>query len=37
VLGGLSPRAVIITNPSYRREISESLAQLGVTAELLVA
>jgi len=33
----LQPKAVIITNPAYREEISKSLADLGVTAEILVA
>jgi hypothetical protein len=33
----LQPRAVIITNPSYRDEIAAGLAELGVTAEILVA
>jgi 2-polyprenyl-3-methyl-5-hydroxy-6-metoxy-1,4-benzoquinol methylase len=33
----LQPKAVVITNPAYREEISKSLADLGVTAEILVA
>jgi 2-polyprenyl-3-methyl-5-hydroxy-6-metoxy-1,4-benzoquinol methylase len=33
----LQPKAVVITNPAYREEIAKSLADLGVTAELLVA
>ena len=33
----LQPKVVIITNPAYREEISKSLADLGVTAEVLVA
>jgi hypothetical protein len=33
----LQPKAVIITNPAYREEIGKSLADLGVTAEILVA
>jgi SAM-dependent methyltransferase len=33
----LQPRAVIITNPAYRSEIAAQLADLGVTAEILVA
>jgi Methyltransferase domain/C-methyltransferase C-terminal domain len=36
-LAQLRPKAVIITNPAYRTEISAQLAELGVTAELLVA
>jgi 2-polyprenyl-3-methyl-5-hydroxy-6-metoxy-1,4-benzoquinol methylase len=37
VLTELQPKAVIITNPAYRDEIAKSLADLGVTAEILVA
>ena len=37
ILTGLQPKAVIITNPAYREEIAKSLAELGVTAEILVA
>ncbi len=33
----LQPTAVIITNPAYRIEIADQLAELGVTAEILVA
>jgi len=33
----LQPRVVIITNPAYRTEIGAALADLGVTAEILVA
>ena len=33
----LQPKAVVITNPAYKEEIAKSLADLGVTAELLVA
>jgi SAM-dependent methyltransferase len=33
----LAPRAVIITNPAYRAEVSAALVDLGVTAEVLVA
>lgn len=36
-LTSLQPRAVIITNPSYRDEVGNALEQLGVHAELLVA
>jgi hypothetical protein len=36
-LAWVQPDAVIITNPAYRGEISRSLAELGVSAELLVA
>jgi 2-polyprenyl-3-methyl-5-hydroxy-6-metoxy-1,4-benzoquinol methylase len=36
-LTSLQPKAVVITNPAYREEISKSLADLGVTAEILVA
>jgi hypothetical protein len=37
MLTELQPKAVIITNPAYRDEIAKSLADLGVTAEILVA
>lgn len=37
VLAQVQPGTVIITNPAYREEIGKSLADLGVTAELLVA
>ncbi|HTJ35959.1 MAG TPA: methyltransferase domain-containing protein [Dactylosporangium sp.] len=33
----LQPKAVVITNPAYKEEIAKSLADLGVTAEILVA
>jgi 2-polyprenyl-3-methyl-5-hydroxy-6-metoxy-1,4-benzoquinol methylase len=33
----LQPKAVVITNPAYKDEIGKSLADLGVTAEILVA
>ncbi len=33
----LQPSAVIITNPAYRNEIASSLAELGVSAEILTA
>ncbi len=33
----LKPTAVIITNPAYRNEIAAQLADLGVSADLLVA
>jgi hypothetical protein len=33
----LKPGAVIITNPSYQKEIAASLKELGVNAELLIA
>jgi len=36
-LTALQPTAVIITNPSYRKEIAAALAELGVKAELLIA
>jgi SAM-dependent methyltransferase len=36
-LAQLQPRAVVITNPAYRTEISSALAELGVSAEILVA
>jgi SAM-dependent methyltransferase len=36
-LTSLQPKAVVITNPAYREEIGKSLAELGVTAEILVA
>jgi SAM-dependent methyltransferase len=36
-LAAVQPKAVIITNPAYREEISKSLADLGVTAQILVA
>lgn len=36
-LAALQPGTVIITNPSYRTEISEQLRSLGVTAELVAA
>lgn len=36
-LAGLGTRAVVITNPVYRDEIAKSLAELGISAELLVA
>jgi hypothetical protein len=37
ILSTLRPRAVIITNPSYRKEIAADLERLGVDAELLTA
>jgi SAM-dependent methyltransferase len=37
LLSTLRPRAVIITNPSYRKEIAAELERLGVAAELLTA
>ncbi len=37
ILSQLRPRAVIITNPSYRKEIAAELERLGVDAELLTA
>jgi SAM-dependent methyltransferase len=36
-LTSLDPRTVIITNPAYREEVKASLADLGVSADLLVA
>jgi hypothetical protein len=36
-LAGHETRAVLITNPVYREEIAKSLADLGITAEILVA
>jgi FlaA1/EpsC-like NDP-sugar epimerase len=33
----LKPEAVIITNPSYQKEIAAELKRLGVDAELLIA
>jgi SAM-dependent methyltransferase len=36
-LAQLQPRAVVITNPAYRTEIGTALAELGVSAEILVA
>ena len=36
-LRGSGTRAVVITNPVYRDEIAKSLAELGLTAEILVA
>jgi 2-polyprenyl-3-methyl-5-hydroxy-6-metoxy-1,4-benzoquinol methylase len=36
-LTALQPKAVIVTNPAYKEEVSKSLADLGVTAEVLVA
>jgi hypothetical protein len=36
-LEGLDSRAVVITNPVYRSEIAKSLAELGISAEILVA
>jgi hypothetical protein len=36
-LAELRPTTVIITNPSYRAEIAEHLARMGVTADLLAA
>lgn len=36
-LAKLQPAAVVITNPAYRDEIKGALADLGVTAQLLVA
>jgi SAM-dependent methyltransferase len=36
-LTDLNPTAVIITNPAYKSEIAAQLADLGVTADLLVA
>jgi hypothetical protein len=33
----LKPGAVIITNPSYQKEIAAALSELGVSAELLIA
>ncbi|WP_432835880.1 methyltransferase domain-containing protein [Dactylosporangium sp. CA-092794] len=36
-LTALQPKAVVITNPAYKEEIGKSLADLGVTAEILVA
>jgi SAM-dependent methyltransferase len=36
-LAQLQPRAVVITNPAYRTEIGSALAELGVSAEILVA
>jgi hypothetical protein len=33
----VDPQSVIITNPSYRDEIAKSLAEIGVTAEILLA
>ena len=36
-LTSLQPKAVIVTNPAYREEVAKSLADLGVTAEILVA
>jgi hypothetical protein len=37
VLADIKPTIVIITNPSYQREIAAALAELGVSAELVVA
>lgn len=36
-LAEVRPGTVIITNPVYRQEIADSLAAMGVTAEILVA
>jgi 2-polyprenyl-3-methyl-5-hydroxy-6-metoxy-1,4-benzoquinol methylase len=36
-LTSLQPKAVIVTNSAYREEVAKSLADLGVTAEVLVA
>jgi len=36
-LTSLKPTAVIITNPSYQKEIAAALLELGVDAELLIA
>jgi hypothetical protein len=36
-LAQLRPRAVVVTNPAYQDEIRRSLAELGVTAQLLLA
>ncbi|MGH3648019.1 MAG: class I SAM-dependent methyltransferase [Micromonosporaceae bacterium] len=36
-VAALRPDTVIITNPAYRGEIAEQLAELGVTAEVMVA
>jgi len=36
-LSEVRPGAVIITNPAYTAEISQSLADLGISAEILVA
>jgi 2-polyprenyl-3-methyl-5-hydroxy-6-metoxy-1,4-benzoquinol methylase len=36
-LTSLQPKAVVITNPAYKEEIAKSLADLGVTAEILIA
>jgi hypothetical protein len=36
-LAGRDIRAVVITNPVYREEIAKSLAELGISAEILVA
>lgn len=36
-LSDVDPQSVIITNPVYRDEIAKSLADMGVTAEILVA
>jgi hypothetical protein len=36
-LAQLRPAAVVITNPAYQQEIATALADLGVTARLLVA
>ena len=36
-LTDLEPSAVVITNPAYRTEIAAQLADLGVTADILVA
>ncbi|MEJ3747173.1 class I SAM-dependent methyltransferase [Actinomycetes bacterium KLBMP 9797] len=36
-LAGLGTRAVVITNPVYRDEIGKSLAELGISADVLVA
>jgi hypothetical protein len=36
-LTALQPTAVIITNPSYQKEIAAALKELGVDAELLIA
>lgn len=37
ILSELKPKAVIITNPSYRKEIEQQLRDLGLQAELLIA
>jgi 2-polyprenyl-3-methyl-5-hydroxy-6-metoxy-1,4-benzoquinol methylase len=33
----LQPRSVIVTNPAYKEEVAKNLADIGVTAEVLIA